>query len=175
LRELWEWKLNAGKTSKVLLGLGSNIKPEKYIPEAVQALRESLKVIAVSDFYQTPPVGCEGQADFVNGCVLVETNIPPRILKYDVLRMIETNLGRTRMSDNKFGSRTIDIDILLYGEIVMKERGIEIPDPDLLKRNFLLITAQQIAGEMLYLPDGNPLNTYTLPNDGLTLLPAFCS
>ena len=160
--------MNAGKTSKALLGLGSNVKPEKYIPLAVEQLKRHLDVLAVSDFYRSPPVGGEGTAEFINGCILIETSLPPRVLKYDVLRMIESRLDRLRIPDDKNAPRTIDIDILLYGDAIFREQGIEIPNPELLTRNFLLIPAQQIAGEMIYPPEGKALKSYTLSPEGMT-------
>lgn len=101
--------------SKVYLNLGSNIEPEKNIPEAVRLLREITKVESVSSVWETKSVGYDG-ANFLNVCVLIHSESSASELKEFFFRPIELQLGRVR-NGIKNAPRTIDIDIVLYDEI----------------------------------------------------------
>lgn len=103
----------------VYLSLGSNIDPEANLPKAIQKLSSIIEVVAVSSIWQTPAVGFEGE-DFLNAVVAIQTLLPPDSLKYEIIRPLETLLGRTRTRE-KFSSRTIDIDILLYPDELVDE------------------------------------------------------
>ena len=107
--------------NKVYLALGSNIEPEKNIPAAVAALEKAFrKILAQSSLWQTPAVGSEGP-DFLNMVVLVESERSPAALKHEVLRPIEAELGRVRVTD-KNAPRTIDLDVLVWdGEVMEAE------------------------------------------------------
>ena len=74
----------------------------------------------------------------------IETDLAPRELKFQVLRRIESELGRTRGSD-KFAARTIDLDLILYDELVMTTEDLTLPDPDILRRPFLAIPLHELA------------------------------
>ena len=102
---------------QVCLSLGSNIAPHKFLPRAVERLRGFLEVTAVSRAWRSSAIGAPGP-DFLNAAVLVFTQLPPFDLKIDVLRQVEAQLGRVRRAD-KFAPRTIDIDIIVYGEQVL--------------------------------------------------------
>ena len=102
---------------QVCLSLGSNIAPHKFLPRAVERLRDFLEVTAVSRAWRSAAVGASGP-DFLNAAVLVSTQLPPFDLKIDVLRRVEAQLGRVRRAD-KFAPRTIDIDIIVYGDQVV--------------------------------------------------------
>lgn len=102
---------------QVCLSLGSNIAPHKFLPRAVERLRDFLEVTAVSRAWRSVPVGASGP-DFLNAAVLVCTQLSPFALKIDVLRRVEAQLGRVRRAD-KFAPRTIDIDIIIYGDLVV--------------------------------------------------------
>jgi 2-amino-4-hydroxy-6-hydroxymethyldihydropteridine diphosphokinase len=129
----------------VFVTLGSNIMPEHNLPAAVEMLAHEpgLDVRAVSRVYRSPAVGADGsinpdQEDFLNAAVLVETDLSIPTLKKDILRRIEAQLDRVRTPD-KFAPRTIDLDIVLYGDEVLGliiedfEGGKEMlfPDPDI--------------------------------------------
>jgi 2-amino-4-hydroxy-6-hydroxymethyldihydropteridine diphosphokinase len=129
----------------VFVTLGSNIAPEENIPAALDLLAQEpgLDVRAVSRVYRSHAVGADGsvnpeQADFLNAAALVETDLSIPTLKKDILRRIEAQLDRVRTPD-KFAPRTIDLDIVLYGDEVLGliiedfEGGKEIvfPDPDI--------------------------------------------
>lgn len=98
----------------VYLNLGSNIEPEKNIPQAIQLLKEVVNVQAVSSVWETKSVGYDGE-NFLNVCVLIITNLQPNELKEKILRPIENELSRVR-TENKNSPRTIDIDIILFDE-----------------------------------------------------------
>ncbi len=98
------------------LNLGSNIEPEFHLPRAVQMLKEAGEVKAVSNAWASHAFGSNGP-DFLNACVLFLTPLSPQKLKEQVIRPIESALGRVRSAD-KFAPRTMDIDIVLFdGEI----------------------------------------------------------
>jgi len=100
--------------NKVYLNLGSNIEPEKNIPQAVKLLQEVTKVESVSSVWETKSVGYDG-ANFLNVCVLITTHLQPDELKNKILRPIEDKVGRIR-NENRYAPRTIDIDIILFNE-----------------------------------------------------------
>jgi len=137
--------------NRVLIGIGSNINPEENIQKALNKISNLLDITAISAFYWSKPSYMADQEDFLNGCILILTELSPRSLKFDILRPLEDQLGRVRTEDRN-SSRTIDLDILLYGKKIIQDKGITIPDPDLFTRNYLLIPTQEIAGEMF-----NPL------------------
>lgn len=93
----------------VYLSLGSNLHPEKNIPEAIELLKNSFTVLAVSSVYETDPVGPAGVNQFWNLAAAIQSEEPGKLKTK--IRAIETQLGRIR-TDNKFAPRTIDIDIL---------------------------------------------------------------
>jgi 2-amino-4-hydroxy-6-hydroxymethyldihydropteridine diphosphokinase len=103
---------------QVCLSLGSNIAPHKFLPRAVERLRDFLDVQAVSRAWRTAAVGAPGP-DFLNAALLACTSLSPFSLKLDVLRRVEAQLGRVRTA-NKFAPRTIDIDIVIYGDTVLE-------------------------------------------------------
>ena len=146
---------------RVFIGIGSNVDPEANIPRALELLGRSARILRLSNFRRTAPVGPAGQPAFVNGVAEIETALPPRTLKYDVLRRIEAELGRTRSSPDKYRPRPIDLDLLLYGRLVLREPGLTLPDPDLRERAFLARAVLELAPD-LALPDtGEPLASLT--------------
>jgi 2-amino-4-hydroxy-6-hydroxymethyldihydropteridine diphosphokinase len=120
------------------IALGSNIAPEKHLPAALAELAGQCRVRDVSRFYRSRPLNRPEQADFINGACRIETRLLPRELKFDVLRGIEERLGRIRSADT-YAARTIDLDILVYGELIVEETGLTLPDPDICHRPFLFL------------------------------------
>lgn len=131
---------------QAVISLGSNIEPERYLPEAVGRLHALGHVLAVSAAYHNPAVGPEGQPDFVNAALLLETDHPPKELQR-ALRQIETRLGRRRSPD-KYAPRVIDLDLVLFGSHVVEEGSLRLPDPDLLERAYLAVLAAEVAPGM---------------------------
>jgi 2-amino-4-hydroxy-6-hydroxymethyldihydropteridine diphosphokinase len=98
--------------------LGSNIDPEKHLPEALALLADQLKVVNRSSVWETPPVGGNGP-NFLNAVVLVYTPLPPETMREELLRPVEAALGRVRSSDPN-APRTIDLDILVFDGMVLE-------------------------------------------------------
>jgi len=111
------------------VAVGSNIEPQKNILAALMALQEEARVVASSTFYRTEPIGRSDQPRFINGVWWIDTSLPPLEVRQRVLRPIEARLGRLRTQD-KFGPRTIDLDLVLYNDAVVRENDLTLPHPD---------------------------------------------
>ena len=135
------------------LSLGSNIEPEKNMLEAVRLLSHHVKVLKASTVYLTEPLQRKSQPAYYNCVIRIETDIEPHKLKFDVLKVIEEELGRKRVKD-KFAPRTIDIDIILYGSLVVSTKKLTLPDPHIRRRAFLAIPLSEIEPDLV-LPIGN--------------------
>jgi 2-amino-4-hydroxy-6-hydroxymethyldihydropteridine diphosphokinase len=124
--------------TRAALALGSNLEdPEAQVTrgfDEIAALPET-KLLARSRLYRTAPVGYANQPDFVNACALVETQLTPRAL-LSALLAVEQNHGRVRGVPN--GPRTLDLDIVLYGDRVIDEPGLQVPHPRAHERAFVL-------------------------------------
>lgn len=127
---------------RVWLSLGSNLDRETNIRGAVQALREAFGALVISSVYETAAVGFDGEP-FYNLVVGIETEQTPDSLRQQ-LRAIENAHGRVR-GGAKFGARTLDIDILTYGDLV-SEDGQDIPRDEILRYAFVLGPLAEVAG-----------------------------
>jgi len=127
------------KRVRAFIGLGSNLGDrEETLRRAVDLLRsDEVEVVAVSSLRATDPVGVADQPRFLNGAVEVETTLGPREL-LDRLLGIECDLGRTRTEETRWGPRTIDLDLLLFGDERVDEPGLVVPHPRLAERRFAL-------------------------------------
>jgi 2-amino-4-hydroxy-6-hydroxymethyldihydropteridine diphosphokinase len=135
------------------IGMGGNLASRAGSPEATlaaAALRlESLgRVVSRSSLYSTEPVGFAHQPRFVNAVVALETELEPRALLEELLA-IELEFGRDRASGFANGPRTLDLDILLFGDVSISEPGLEIPHPRLAQRTFVLVPLCEIAPQNL--------------------------
>ncbi|MCK0196386.1 2-amino-4-hydroxy-6-hydroxymethyldihydropteridine diphosphokinase [Ancylobacter sp. 6x-1] len=110
--------------------------------------RIGLKIIARSSLYQTPPWGPVPQGPYLNMVVAVETELSARELLHMLLG-VEHAFGRDRTKEVRFGPRTIDIDILLYGDDVVAEPDLEIPHPRMMERAFALVPLAEIAPDLV--------------------------
>jgi 2-amino-4-hydroxy-6-hydroxymethyldihydropteridine diphosphokinase len=137
-------KSNGTGMVRAYLGLGGNIgNVRAAIETAVKKLNDNgARVGARSADYSTPPWGNRDQPPFVNACVAVETELSPRELLTLVLG-IEREQGRVRAE--KWGPRTLDIDILTYGSLIIDEPGLTLPHPHLLERAFVILPLAEIA------------------------------
>jgi 2-amino-4-hydroxy-6-hydroxymethyldihydropteridine diphosphokinase len=125
--------------ARAYVGLGANLGDrEAALRAAVERLDEipGVEVLAVSSFRETEPVGYLDQPRFLNGAVAVETELPPRAL-LEALLAVERSLGRTREGP-RYGPRTIDLDLLAYGQETVDEDGLRVPHPRLAERAFAL-------------------------------------
>jgi 2-amino-4-hydroxy-6-hydroxymethyldihydropteridine diphosphokinase len=123
----------------VYIGLGSNLgEREATIRRAIELLGAGgdIEVEAVSSLRETDPVGYEDQPRFLNGAAALTTHLTPQAL-LERLHEVERQLGRDR-SGPRFGPRTIDLDLLLYGDERIDEPGLEVPHPRLTERRFAL-------------------------------------
>jgi 2-amino-4-hydroxy-6-hydroxymethyldihydropteridine diphosphokinase len=143
------------KGIEAYISVGSNIDPEKNIPEALEKLKKYVRVKAISTFYRTIPIGRPEQPAFLNGVWQIDAEQTARELKFHVLRQIESELGRVRTED-KYAARTIDLDIVLYGDMVINEPDLHIPDPDIRQRPFIAVPLLDLAPRLV-LPDTGEL------------------
>jgi len=130
------------------IGLGSNLGEKKdNCRKAIALLAKSGRVVRASSLYRTEPVGLAEQDDFVNAVVEIETILPPEAL-LDQCRSIENELGRVRTV--RWGPRTIDVDILLYGAVMIETPELTIPHPLLHNRRFVLVPLCEIAPHVMH-------------------------
>jgi 2-amino-4-hydroxy-6-hydroxymethyldihydropteridine diphosphokinase len=125
---------------RAYVGIGSNLgNPRKTIAAALDLLRAEpgIEIVAVSTLRETDPIGYADQPRFLNGAAALETELPPRKL-LERLLAIERQLGRIRRDTPRYGPRTIDLDLLLYGQETLDEPGLTVPHPRLHERRFAL-------------------------------------
>ena len=145
--------------ARAYVGLGSNLGDrEGALRAAVAALgaTEGIQVVAVSTFRETEPVDYLDQPRFLNAAAAVDTTLAPREL-LDVLLAVERSLGRTREGP-RFGPRTIDLDLLLYGDESVDEPGLIVPHPRLHERAFALEPLAELDPSLV-VPGHGPLKT----------------
>lgn len=131
--------------AQVFIGVGSNIDRDENIRSGIRVLREQFSKVITSTLYETRAVGFEGD-NFYNMVVSLETELEPRELQ-DKLHDIENQFGRTR-GGPRYVSRTLDLDLLLYDELVCDEEGLQIPREDVTKFAFVLLPLSEMAGEL---------------------------
>lgn len=136
---------------KVFLGLGSNQEPEFHIARALDALYLQFGELRISPVYESAAVGFDG-ANFLNLVVAIETSLLVKDL-LQALRTIENDNGRDR-SAPRFSGRTLDIDILLYGDAVGEVDGVTLPRPEILTNAFVLRPLADLAADLRH-PQSN--------------------
>jgi len=134
------------------IGMGGNLeseagRPEATLAAALERLRKMSRMVACSHLYSTVPVGYADQPRFVNAVVGIEVKLGPRAL-LEKLMQIELEFGRERLDGFRNGPRTLDLDILLYGDFVLGENELAIPHPRLRERVFVLAPLAEIAPEL---------------------------
>lgn len=135
------------ETHLAYLGLGSNISPETNFPRALNLLRGTVQVVAVSKTWNTPAVGTEGP-DFLNAAVAIRTELSQNELKSRVIRKIENDLGRVRTED-KNAPRPIDIDILIFDN--------ELFDPQIWLQVHLAVPLAELIPNYIHPESGETL------------------
>ena len=135
-----------GAPFAIVVGLGSNVAPERHLPEAVRLLAERAEIVAASSAWATAPVGPPGQPPFVNAAVLLRTELPAERVKPELLRPVEAALGRVRGVD-RFAPRPIDLDFVASEGGVIQGGGLQVPDPDLLRHAHVALPAAEVAPE----------------------------
>jgi 2-amino-4-hydroxy-6-hydroxymethyldihydropteridine diphosphokinase len=134
--------------AKAYVGLGANLGPKEVtLLRAVDliAAEDGIEVLELSELRETAPVGVVDQPEFLNGALALETSLAPREL-LDVLLRVEQELGRVR--GERWGPRTIDLDLLVYGDETVDEPGLRVPHPRLHERRFALEPLADLEPEL---------------------------
>ncbi len=153
------------------IAVGSNLSdPVEQAQRGIEALHTipNTKVISVSSLYSSTPMGPQDQPDYINAVVAVTTELTPLQL-LDRTQAIELEQGRVR-KDERWGPRTLDLDIILYGNEVMDSERLTIPHYGMKEREFVLYPLAEIAPN-LTLPDGTELSALldTIERNGLSI------
>lgn len=137
------------------IGLGSNLgDPAANLRSALHQLAavDALTVQAVSKFYASKPMGPQDQPDYVNAVACVETTLSPTALLQTLFR-IEQAHGRIRDAALRWGPRTLDLDLLLYGTLILDSPELHLPHPGICERSFVILPLAELAPELV-LPNG---------------------
>lgn len=118
--------------------------PEATLAAAASRLESLGHIAARSSLYSTEPVGFADQPNFLNAVVVLETDLDAHALLEGLLR-IELEFGRDRSAANRNGPRTLDLDILVFGDLRVSEPGLELPHPRMLERGFVMIPLAELA------------------------------
>jgi 2-amino-4-hydroxy-6-hydroxymethyldihydropteridine diphosphokinase len=138
--------------TRAYLGLGSNLGDRlAHLQRAVEALAGTagIQVVAVSSVYETAPVGGPAQDDFLNAVAAVDTELAPRDLLAAAMTVEQLE---ERVRAVRWGPRTLDVDILLYGDERIAEPDLEIPHPRMQERAFVLAPLRDVAPDLVELP-----------------------
>ena len=154
------------------VALGANLgDPQAQIRQAVAALQQlpNSRFIACSPLYGSIPMGPSDQPDYVNGVAWLETELSPHAL-LDETQRIELALGRVR-KEERWGPRTLDLDLLLFGDRQLNDARLTIPHYGMKEREFVLLPLAEIAPSLV-LPCGTPLTELVArcPRNGLAIL-----
>ena len=144
--------------TRAYIGLGSNLgEREATLAAAVEELDAApgVSVLGVSTLIDTEPVGVLDQPRFLNGALAIETELPPREL-LDLLLAVEARFGRDRTAVPAQGPRTLDLDLLVYGEEEIDEPGLRVPHPRLHERAFVLRPLAEVEPELV-VPGKGPI------------------
>jgi len=137
---------------KAVVALGANIgNPSEQMDLAIAMLKEATDVIAVSTYYITKPVGGPEQPDYINAVCILESDLPALDL-LSLLQGIEKSLGRERIE--RWGPRTIDLDLIQYGSLLSKAEELELPHPRAHERRFVLEPWHEIEPDAILLTHG---------------------
>jgi len=140
------------------IAIGSNLaSPLEQVNAAVQALGDipQTHVVALSSFYRTPPLGPQDQPDYLNAAIALDTALNAEAL-LDNTQRIELQQGRVR-KEERWGPRTLDLDIMLFGDAVINTERLTVPHYDMKRRGFMLWPLFEIAPDLIF-PDGESLS-----------------
>lgn len=155
------------------IGLGSNQGDSRaLLQSALTSLNQhtAIQVTDISSFYQSKPVGPVGQPDYINAVACLSTSLNAQEL-LAVLLETERLHGRVRDPNLRWGPRTLDLDLLLFGDAVIQEANLIVPHPELSKRSFVVYPLYELNPDLI-LPCGQALREYTfvLASSDLTKL-----
>lgn len=157
---------------RAYIGLGSNLAdPASQLQKAVEALRNlpQSRLTALSRIYRSRPMGPTDQPDYLNAVAMLDTTLEADKL-LDALQAIEKEQGRVR-GPQRWGPRTLDLDLLLYGAECIATERLQVPHPGIAERNFVLYPLADVAPDLV-LPDGRSLQQLlaTCSSDGLAVI-----
>ena len=138
---------NENKTVYLSLGTNLNNKKQNLINAYQELIKSNIHIIKTSSIYETEPIGLKEQPVFYNMAVKAETSYSPAELLEMILNM-EIRMVRER--DVKGGPRIIDIDILLYEQMIVEKKDLIIPHPEMHKRNFVLAPLEEIDPDLIH-------------------------
>jgi 2-amino-4-hydroxy-6-hydroxymethyldihydropteridine diphosphokinase len=151
--------MSSAATVRAYIALGSNLaEPARQLQQAIDALAilPLSKLVARSSLYRSPALvapGCSGQPDYLNAVAAIDTALAPQAL-LAALQQIEHSQGRVR--NERWGARTIDLDLLLYGDLQLQSVALTLPHYALTERGFVVLPLLEIAPDLI-LPDGRAL------------------
>ena len=137
--------------AKIYLGLGSNVEPEKYLQLGIRELGQRFAVLEMSNIYRSKAVGFDG-ADFLNLVLGFDSDLSPSEI-HQSIDDIHRVAGRQR-GESRFSPRTLDIDLLLYDDLVLDAGPIRVPRTDILKYSFVLGPLAEIAANLRHPESG---------------------
>lgn len=133
--------------AKAFLSVGSNIRPAENVKKALELLCRHVEVLKISTVYLACAEDRPEQPSYYNCVVEVETQTEPIEFKRSVLRTIEDAMGRIRTED-KSAARTIDLDLILYDDLIIETGALTIPDPQIARRNFVALPLYELSPEL---------------------------
>jgi 2-amino-4-hydroxy-6-hydroxymethyldihydropteridine diphosphokinase len=156
------------------VGLGGNLgQPISQVSQALLELSSlpDSELIVRSSLYQTRPVGPADQPDYINAVAVLATGLPAEAL-LDALQALEARHGRIRHDAERWGARTLDLDLLLYGDAVIASPRLQVPHPRMCQRAFVLYPLAEVAPKDLYIPGCGPLTALLerVPENGVERL-----
>jgi len=161
---------------EAFVGIGSNVDPEKNILSALPGIRSAVEVVAASGFYRNPAFSPDRRKlpPFVNGVLKIRTTHTPRDLKYGVLRNIEKRVNRRRTGD-RFGPRTLDLDLLVYGNLQVDSEELTLPDPAISVHAFWAVPLAELLPEFCPRKSSLPMKelVHTLDTRSMVYMESF--
>jgi 2-amino-4-hydroxy-6-hydroxymethyldihydropteridine diphosphokinase len=141
---------------RAFISVGSNIDPDTHVRQAVALIAARTHLVAISTVYQTDAVDRPEQDPYYNCVLQIETGLRPREVKRAILRPIEDKLGRMRTAD-RYAPRTVDLDLIVYDDMVLEEDGMRLPDPDISERPFLAHPLAELAPGWMLAGSNRPI------------------
>ena len=159
--------------ASALIALGGNVGDvratfRKAIAQICGMTQAGL--VARSSDYATPPWGDERQADFINACIEIETDLDPHALLFS-LQKVEKRFGRDRAHERRWGPRTLDLDLIAYDDLRLDKPELTLPHPRLFERAFVLVPLAEIAPDRLIAGRRVKDASAQLPAEGISKLP----
>jgi 2-amino-4-hydroxy-6-hydroxymethyldihydropteridine diphosphokinase len=146
---------DAGEPVDVYIGAGSNVEPERHLREACRALRAEFGALRLSPVYRTAAVGFDGE-DFLNFVLAFRTAQAPEAV-VEVLERLHDAAGRVR-GPNPFSPRTLDLDLLLYGDAVIPDPAVRVPRADITRYAFVLRPLAEMAPSLVHPVNGQRMD-----------------